>query len=173
MKLSQLFEFSCLFVVVEFRNSNAVLTDIKTKHECTRCEMCVTFQSTDLIAVTCVTSRFHAWLIRENYFTYKTTATVASYFYCIHSRLTILKTSQKTRKNVLGLLHRTRLDITITYLSSAILRVQSLCNESLPRVSLRSTFSPLCLLYSLIFPMIRTVCEYDDVSERHTSTDIE
>lgn len=37
MKLSQLFEFSCLFVVVEFRNSNAVLTDIKTNARVARC----------------------------------------------------------------------------------------------------------------------------------------
>lgn len=32
----------------------------------------------------------------------ETTAIVACYFYCIHSRLAILKTSQETRKNVLS-----------------------------------------------------------------------
>lgn len=74
-------------------------------------------------------------------------ATIVCYFYGIHSRLAILKTSQETRKNVRSFF--TKLDITITYYSSAILRVQSLCNESLLRVSLRFLHLPTAYVIPL------------------------
>lgn len=65
-------------------------------------------------------------------------------FYCIRFRFATLTSGSEMRKKYLQLLRRH--DITITYHSSAILRVQSLCNESLLRVSLRLHFSPGILL---------------------------